>query len=162
MLINFRVRHKNIDSGIPGVLQRRAFKKRIFDRKKSSVSIAFRFQMCIRDSFYLELGYDGLLTTIFVLTFGVSNIVVQSFYPFLSRKLGRRRLLKYSFYLLGLGYLLFLLMGFIPVLPVHIVTVCLFGAMAFAGQSIFYMILTIGITNTVEYNEYKTDVYKRQ
>ncbi len=106
--------------------------------------------------FYLELGYDGLLTTIFVLTFGVSNIVVQSFYPFLSRKLGRRRLLKYSFYLLGLGYLLFLLMGFIPVLPVHIVTVCLFGAMAFAGQSIFYMILTIGITNTVEYNEYKT------
>lgn len=32
--------------------------------------------------FYLELGYDGLLTTIFVLTFGVSNIVVQSFYPF--------------------------------------------------------------------------------
>jgi sugar (glycoside-pentoside-hexuronide) transporter len=106
--------------------------------------------------FYLELGYDGLLTTIFVLTFGLSNIVVQSFYPFLSRKMGRKRLLRYSFYLTGLGYLLFLLMGFIPILPVNIITVCLFGAMAFAGQSIFYMIQTIGITNTVEYNEYKT------
>ncbi|MDD4077388.1 MAG: glycoside-pentoside-hexuronide (GPH):cation symporter [Bacilli bacterium] len=106
--------------------------------------------------FYLELGYDGWLVTIFVLTFGISNIAVQSFYPVLSRKFGRKQLLKYSIILLGFGYLLLLLLGFIPILPINIYTICIFGALVFAGQSIFYMVLTINITNTVEYNEYKT------
>ncbi|MCK9537451.1 MAG: MFS transporter, partial [Bacilli bacterium] len=51
---------------------------------------------------------------------------------------------------------LLLLLGFIPILPINIYTICIFGALVFAGQSIFYMVLTINITNTVEYNEYKT------
>ena len=106
--------------------------------------------------FYLELGYNGLLVTIFVLTFGISNIAVQSLYPVLSRKFGRKNLMKYSLIILVFGYLMLLLLGFVPILPINLITICFFGALVFAGQSIFYMILTINITNTVEYNEYKT------
>jgi len=47
-------------------------------------------------------------------------------------------------------------MGYIPFIPVNIITVCLFGALAFGGQAIIYLTLIINMTNTIEYNEYKT------
>ncbi|MBU1144799.1 MAG: glycoside-pentoside-hexuronide (GPH):cation symporter [Firmicutes bacterium] len=106
--------------------------------------------------FYLELGYNGTLVLIFVATFGVSNILIQSFYASFAKKYTRKQLTFYSFILLGVGYLLLLVMGYIPFLPVHIVTVCFFGALVFSGQAIFYMVIIVNMTNTIEYNEYKT------
>lgn len=105
---------------------------------------------------YLELGYNGTLAMIFVATFGVSNIGVQAFYSKLANRFGRKKLLWYSFLATAFGYLLLLLVGFVPFMPVNIFTVCLFGIFVFGGQAIFYMILTVNIANTVEYNEYKT------
>lgn len=106
---------------------------------------------------YLELGYNGTLALIFVASFGVSNIGTQIFYPKLAKKFGRKKLLYYSFIVLALGYLFIFLLGFVPFLPINIFTIVLFGVLVFGGQAIFYMILTVNITNTVEYNEYKTD-----
>jgi Na+/melibiose symporter-like transporter len=106
---------------------------------------------------YMELGYNGLLALIFVACFGVSNIGVQAFYSKLANKFGRKRLLWISFIAIAFGYLLLLLTGILPILPVNIFTVCLFGIFAFGGQAIFYMILTVNIANTVEYNEYRTN-----
>ncbi|MGD9909139.1 MAG: MFS transporter [Candidatus Izemoplasmatales bacterium] len=106
--------------------------------------------------FYLELGYNGTLVLIFVATFGVSNILIQSFYASLAKKYTRSQLLKISFLVLALGYILLLLMGYIPFFPVHIITTCLFGALVFSGQAIFYMVIIVNMTNTIEYNEYKT------
>ena len=105
---------------------------------------------------YLELGYNGTLALIFVASFGVSNIGTQIFYPKLAKKFGRKKLLYYSFIVLALGYLFIFLLGFVPFLPINIFTIVLFGVLVFGGQAIFYMILTVNITNTVEYNEYKT------
>lgn len=106
---------------------------------------------------YLELGYNGTLALIFVASFGVSNIGTQVFYPRLAKKFGRKKLLYYSFIVLALGYLFIFLLGFVPFLPINIFTIVLFGVLVFGGQAIFYMILTVNITNTVEYNEYKTN-----
>lgn len=105
---------------------------------------------------YMELGYDGFLALVFVACFGVSNIGVQAFYSKLANKFGRKRLLFYSLLAIVFGYLLLFFADLLPFLPMSIVTVCLFGIFSFAGQAIFYMILTVNIANTVEYNEYRT------
>ena len=106
---------------------------------------------------YMELGYDGFLAMVFVATFGVTTIGVQVFYSELVKKFGRKRLLFYSLIMIAFGYLFLLAAGNVPFLPLNIITVCLFGIFAFGGQAIFYMILTVNIANTVEYNEYRTN-----
>lgn len=106
--------------------------------------------------FYIELGYNGTLVLIFIATFGVSNILIQSFYATLAKRFTRSQLLKYSFIVLGLGYVLMLLMGYVSFFPVHILTTCIFGALVFSGQAIFYMVIIVNMTNTIEYNEFRT------
>jgi len=106
--------------------------------------------------FYLELGYNGGLVTIFIVTFGVSNILIQSFYAKFAKKWSRKQLLKYSFIVSAFGYFLMLVMGYISFIPVHIITVCIFGGLIFSGQAIFYMVIIVNMTNTIEYNQYRT------
>lgn len=106
--------------------------------------------------FYIELGYNGLLVTIFIVTFGVSNIAIQSFYAKLANKFTRNQLLFFSLMVTAVGYLFMMLIGFVGFLPINIITACIFGGLIFAGQAIFYMALIINMTNTIEYNEYKT------
>lgn len=106
--------------------------------------------------FYMEIGYDGGMITIFVLTFGVTTILIQSFYAQIAKRFKRRDLMRFSIFILGFGYLMMLIQGYIPFLPINLLTVCLFGAFVFGGQAIFYMISIVNMTNTIEYNEYKS------
>lgn len=106
--------------------------------------------------FYIELGYSGTLVLVFIATFGVVTILIQSFYAQLAKKFTRFQLLSFSIISIIIGYILFLLMGYINFIPVNIVTVCIFGAICFGGQAIMYMTIIINMTNTIEYNEYKT------
>jgi len=107
--------------------------------------------------FYMELGYDGAMVMIFVATFGVSTILIQSFYAKIAKKFKRRTLLWASMLVLAFGYLMLLLIGFV-LIPINLFTVCLFGAFVFGGQAVFYMVTIVNLTNTIEYNEYKTGV----
>ncbi|MDZ4195611.1 MAG: glycoside-pentoside-hexuronide (GPH):cation symporter, partial [Candidatus Izemoplasmatales bacterium] len=106
--------------------------------------------------FYMELGYDGTMVLVFVATFGVSNILVQSFYSTLAKRFSRTKLMFYSYITLAFGYIMLLAIGYLPFLPISLLTVCFFGAFVFSGQAIFYMILIVNVTNTIEYNEFKT------
>jgi len=106
--------------------------------------------------FYIELGYDGSMVLIFVATFGVVTILVQSFYAMLAKKFTRKQLMTFGVILIIIGYVMFMLMGYIKFIPVNLITVCFFGALAFGGQAIIYMTIIINMTNTIEYNEYKT------
>jgi melibiose permease/lactose/raffinose/galactose permease len=106
--------------------------------------------------FYIELGYNGTMVLIFVATFGVTTILIQSFYAKIAQRFKRRNLMKLSIIIIAIGYLFFLLQGYLPFLPVSLITVCIFGALVFGGQAMFYMITIINMTNTIEYNEFKT------
>ena len=106
--------------------------------------------------FYLEIGYNGTLTMIFIVSFAVSNIVVQSLYAALAKKFTRKQLMRFSFISLAFGYTMLLALGWGGFLPVNIVTACVFGLFVFGGQAIFYMVIIVNMTNTIEYNEYKT------
>ena len=55
--------------------------------------------------FYMELGYDGSMILIFVATFGVSTILIQSFYAKIAKRFKRRSLMKFSVIILAFGYL---------------------------------------------------------
>jgi sugar (glycoside-pentoside-hexuronide) transporter len=108
--------------------------------------------------FWLEIGYNGTLTMIFILSFAISNILIQSFYSALAKKFTRNQLLTFSFISLAFGYGMMLILGWWPngILSVNIYTACIFGLFVFGGQAIFYMVIIVDMTNTIEYNEFKT------
>lgn len=106
--------------------------------------------------FYMNLGYDGNMITMFLLVYFVGSIVVQSFYAKLAKKWSRRQLSTLSLGVLAAGYLIILLFGYVPFLPATLATAMVFGFLVSSGQSIFYLVIIISITNTIEYNEYKT------
>ncbi|MFA5006102.1 MAG: glycoside-pentoside-hexuronide (GPH):cation symporter [Candidatus Izemoplasmatales bacterium] len=106
--------------------------------------------------FYLEIRYDGSLTMAFIVTFAVSTFSIQGFYAALARRFSRRRLLTYSLIATVFGYGMLLLLGWTDILPINVWLVCAFGAFVFAGQAIFYMVLIVNMTNTIEYNQHKT------
>jgi hypothetical protein len=53
------------------------------------------------------------------------------------------------------GYAGVALLGWWMFLPFNIVSLSIFGALIFSGQTLFYMSSIINMTNCVEYNEYK-------
>jgi melibiose permease/lactose/raffinose/galactose permease len=106
--------------------------------------------------FYMNLGYDGSTITMFLLVYFVGSIVVQSFYAKLAKKFTRKKLSLLSLGVLAVGYFIILLFGYVPFLPATLATAMVFGFLVSSGQSIFYLVIIISITNTIEYNEYKT------
>ena len=106
---------------------------------------------------YFEFGYEGGLYSLFT-TVGMSvTALLMIFYPMISRKLPRKRLMSVLAAIATVGYVLMLLPGLVMpqgnMLKFYIVTV---GYMlANFGQYGFYLIMMISIMNTVEYSEYK-------
>ena len=81
------------------------------------------------------------------------------FYPAISKKFGRKKLMTYLMIIGAIGYLFMLFAGVLP-LPSGIqFSFLTFGYMlANFGQYGFYLIMMISIMNTVEYNEYEHGV----
>lgn len=104
--------------------------------------------------YYLEIGYDGN-AIVFVAIFGIFNIGSQLLYPFVVKKLGRRKLQIISIIMACVGYAGVALLGWVSWFPFNLFTLSAFGVLVFVGQALFYMASIINMTNCVEYNEYK-------
>lgn len=117
---------------------------------------------------YLEFGYDGLLWTAFSAGFVVISTLITMFYPFFSKKWGREKVFYFTGIAVIVGFGLMLIFGLtlpkidlftIPFLNITINLKYLMMLISYAivgWGSGFYLICVINITNTVEYNEYKT------
>lgn len=117
---------------------------------------------------YIEFGYDGLLWTVFAAGFSVVSTAFTLFYPLFSKKWGRDKTLYSTGIATIIGFLLMLLFGLVVpkidlfVVPILNVTINLKYLLMMLAYTIagwgggFYLICVINITNTVEYNEYKT------
>jgi sugar (glycoside-pentoside-hexuronide) transporter len=103
---------------------------------------------------YLEFGYNGSLVTVFVAVYAVTNVLLAVLYPALEARFPRKALQLAGLLLAVAGYLLFFVTGILW--PMNFTTLCIGIALIGAGQELFYMVLTISIANTVEYNEWKT------
>lgn len=119
---------------------------------------------------YFEFGYEGILLTVFSIVATILGTVFTLFYPWFSKRLGRDRTLYSTGFCIIAAYLLVMILGL--TLPdtkgfdinigdwhLHlnlkfVLMTIVYGLTGWGGG--FYMIMTINMANTVEYNEYKT------
>lgn len=106
---------------------------------------------------YFEFGYAGGLYSLFTMLGMSVTAFLMVFYPAISRKFPRKKLLGILQNISLVGYAMMLLAGlFMPsgvMTKFYIIT---FGYMlANFGQYGFYLVMMISIINTVEYNEHK-------
>jgi len=125
--------------------------------------------------FYFNYGYGtntgGSVQFYFLIAYALGTILAQVSFPFLLKKFKRTELMNYCFIFVLIFYLIFFFydlkignvvlgfrdptVGVAPNLP-DIITLCIIGVFMFLGDGLFYLILLILMTNTIEYNEYKT------
>ena len=103
---------------------------------------------------YFSYGYRGGLYSLFT-TVGVSaTALLMLFYPALSRKFERKKLMKYMAVMAAVGYVIMLL-SMVPGGMAAFWMLTIGYMLGNLGQYGFYLIMMISILNTVEYNEYK-------
>lgn len=105
---------------------------------------------------YFEFGYAGGLYSLFT-TVGMSaTAFLMIFYPTISRRINRKKLMTIMTVISAVGFVLMILSRFIPVAAFGVLVI---GYMlSNFGQYSYYLIMMISIINTVEYNEYKHGV----
>lgn len=104
---------------------------------------------------YFEFGYDGGMYSLFTTIGMAATAFLMIFYPMISRKVNRKKLMGIMLLISCFGYALMILSGvaFPDSIRFYVLTA---GYMCGNfGNYCFYLIMMISIMNTVEYNEYK-------
>ena len=110
---------------------------------------------------YFEFGYNGLLFTIFSALGAGASAVVMLFFTPISKRFTRDQLMRLSLLgvIVGSGFMFLtglLVPGGAGALSLKFVLMMFGNLFAFTGQNIFYLVITICISNTIEYNQWKT------
>ena len=106
---------------------------------------------------YFEFGYDGSLYSLFTTVGMAATAVLMVFYPTISRKLSRKKMVNMALYIGIVGYIIQICAGLFMATSKIKFFVITFGFMlANFAQYGLYLIMMISIINTVEYNELKT------
>ena len=104
---------------------------------------------------YVEFGYEGVFFTAFQMLGMIVTAFLMVFYPAISRRMNRKKLMNILMTVSLVGYLIMLLSGLIlGTGNVKFILITLGYMLANFGQYGFYLIMMISIMNTVEYNEY--------
>ena len=107
--------------------------------------------------FYFKFGYDGNLVFLFTVVYAAGTLVSQSLFPLLTKKFNRKQLVNTSILITIIGYAAFFIIANLPIDPtLCFALLCVFGILVFGGQGVFYMTMLIMLTNTIEYDEWKT------
>ena len=105
---------------------------------------------------YFTFGYSGGLYSLFNTVGMTATAFLMIFYPAISRKLPRKKLMGYMMALSTAGYALMLGSAAIPGAGMGRFGLLTAGYMcANFGYYSYYLIMMISIMNTVEYNEYR-------
>ena len=106
---------------------------------------------------YVEFGYKGIFFTAFQMLGMFVTAFLMIFYPAISRRMNRKKLMDILMIVGIVGYAIMLLPGLLMPgagMPKFIL-ITLGYMLANFGQYGFYLIMMISIMNTVEYNELK-------
>lgn len=108
---------------------------------------------------YFTFGYSGGLYSLFT-TVGMSaTAVLMIFYPVISRRIPRKKLMGIMAVIALAGYVIMLVSAAVPGTGMGRFGLLVIGYMfSNFGQYCFYLIMMISIMNTVEYNEYRFGV----
>lgn len=117
---------------------------------------------------YFEFGYNGMLTTAVWVLSGIASFIFTACFPYLVKRIGRTKLITFSAFTAITGYVLMLFIGIFvkngntlfSFLGMEITAkyLCLVfsNALCGLGGCGFYTIMFLNMSNTVEYNEWKT------
>ena len=104
---------------------------------------------------YVEFGYEGIFFTAFQMLGMMVTAFLMIFYPAISRRMNRKKLMSVLMAVSVVGYLFMLLPGlFLATGNAKFILITVGYMLANFGQYGFYLIMMISIMNTVEYNEY--------
>ena len=107
--------------------------------------------------FYFKFGYDGTRVFLFTVVYAVGTLASQSLFPVLTKKFTRKQIVNVSILITIIGYAAFFGIANLPIDPtLCFVLLCIFGILVFGGQGVFYMAMLVMLTNTIEYDEWKT------
>ncbi len=108
---------------------------------------------------YVKFGYKGIFFTAFQMLGMAVTALLMIFYPTISRKLHRKKLMNILMRVSAVGYALMLVSTLLPgqpgVIGLNFILLTIGYMLANFGQYGFYLIMMISIMNTVEYNELK-------
>lgn len=117
---------------------------------------------------YFNYGYNGFLATCFGVFGAVLTVAFTAVFPWLMKKLGRTKLIVSGGLFIIFGYALMMLFGLVltdgsPIFEVlgmsitaRLLIMAFFYGIACLGQSCYYNMMFLNMSNTVEYNEWKT------
>lgn len=106
---------------------------------------------------YFDFGYEGGLFSLFSIVGMSVTAFLMIFYPAISRKIKRKKLMGILAAISLVGYVLMLAAGlFLPSDMTKFWAVVVGYMLSNFGQYGYYLIMMISIINTVEYNEYRT------
>ncbi len=104
---------------------------------------------------YFDFGYNGGLFSLFSIIGMSVTAFLMIFYPAISRRIKRKKLMSVLAVISVLGYAVMLLAGlFMPSEMPKFWAVVIGYMLSNFGQYGFYLVMMISIINTVEYNEY--------
>ncbi|MCQ2537490.1 MAG: glycoside-pentoside-hexuronide (GPH):cation symporter [Lachnospiraceae bacterium] len=104
---------------------------------------------------YFEFGYDGGLYSLFTTVGMAATALLMVFYPVISRKVSRKKLMTFMLVASLAGYALMLAAGLAFPESIKFYALTLGYMFGNFGNYCFYLVMMISIMNTVEYNEYK-------
>ena len=106
---------------------------------------------------YFDFGYEGGLFSLFSIVGMSVTAFLMIFYPAISRKIKRKKLMGILAAISLVGYAVMLAAGlFLPSDMTKFWVVVVGYMLSNFGQYGYYLIMMISIINTVEYNEYRT------
>lgn len=104
---------------------------------------------------YFDFGYNGGLFSLFSIVGMSVTAFLMIFYPAISRKIKRKKLMGILAVIAGVGYAIMLIAGlFLPATMLKFWAVVIGYMLSNFGQYGYYLVMMISIINTVEYNEY--------
>lgn len=111
--------------------------------------------------FVFAFGYDLGNSNMFFFTvaYAVGTIIPQALYALIAKKFTRSQILNLSFAVMVIGYLNIFVYGVLHaagVIYLNIWFLSAIGVLVFAAQGLFYMVLLVMVTNTIEYNQWTT------
>ena len=106
---------------------------------------------------YFDFGYEGGLFSLFSIVGMSVTAFLMIFYPAISRKIKRKKLMGILAVISVVGYAVMLAAGlFLPSAMPKFWAVVVGYMLSNFGQYGYYLVMMISIINTVEYNEYRT------
>lgn len=104
-----------------------------------------------------EVGNNNMF--FFTVAYAVGTIIPQALYSLIAKKFTRSQIINISFIIMVIGYITIFAYGMLNAfgyVPLNIWLLSGVGVLVFAAQGLFYMVLLVMVTNTIEYNQWTT------